>query len=922
MISSRTIPFVVAGEAHAPRASTGAWHAAPASEALAAFEVTADGLSTADAAARLSAVGPNEPPSAAPASAWRILVGQLRSVVVFLLVGACVVAIFTSDAADAVAIGAVLALNVALGFTVEIRANRAVEALSRLQPRRATAIRDGVPVDIDARDLVPGDIVLLDEGQAVAADARLLDATELRLVEAALTGESLPLSKDSALVLEPDTTLSERRNMVYTGTTIAAGTGRAIVVATGSATELGRIGQLVSATPVGETPLEKRLDTLGGQLVWVALLVGAVSGVMAWQHGVGMGQMLQVAIALAVAAVPEGLPTVATITLALGVRRMAKRGAIVRRLPSVETLGSVTVLCTDKTGTLTAGAMNVTAIETASHAYAITGDGYEPRGAFYRDSRVIDPAADDDLMLALRIGMMASRADVVLREAMWTARGDPTEAALAAVARKAGLDKAAVAREEREVSEVPFTSERKLMATFHHIPNPTSQIAQPNDGGLLAYVKGSPQRVLELCDRVRDGGTDRLLDDHTRAQWQQRNHEMSGRGLRVLAVACGRVTRPDEGALHGLTIVALIGMTDPPAAGVPEAIRAFQAAGVRTVMITGDQSETARSIARELSLAHADMAMDGRQIDALSDEELEARIASVGVFSRVSPTAKLRIVSAFQRSGEVVAMIGDGVNDAAALKKADVGVTMGRRGTDVARETAAVVLQDDRFETIGVAIREGRVVYDNIRKFVFFLFSCNLAEVFVLLGAGISSTGIPLAPIQILWLNLVTDTVPALALALEPAEMDVMTRPPQSPTAGLLSSAFFREIAGYAALIAISVFVCISWSRLVGIPTERALTMNFMALALTQLFHLGNARSTGPVVTPTSALSNPAALGAVALVVVLQASTILVPHMSRLLHVVRLTPVDWLVVLTVSAVPALVGQVVKARRRSTGAHTS
>jgi Ca2+-transporting ATPase len=615
--------------------------------------------------------------------------------------------------------------------------------------------------------------------------------------------------------------------------------------------------------------------------------------------------MLQVAIALAVAAVPEGLPAVATITLALGVRRMAQRAAIVRRLPSVEALGSVTVLCTDKTGTLTAGAMTVTSIQTASHSYSVSGEGYEPLGTFCIDAQPIDPKADDELMSALRIAMVANRGDVVLRDQVWGARGDPTEAALAAAARKAGIEPTAIVRQHKEIGEVPFTSERKLMATFHR---------GERAGELHAYVKGSPQRVLELCDRVREGTVDRPLDD-TRARWVQRNHDMSACGLRVLAVACGAVARPDEAALTGLTMVALIGMTDPPAAGVPEAIRTFADAGIRTVMITGDQTGTARAIAGQLGLAHADVVMDGRDIDALTDADLDARVASAGVFSRVSPEAKVRIVSAFQRAAHVVAMIGDGVNDAAALKKADVGVTMGRRGTDVARETAAVVLQDDRFETIGVAIREGRTVYDNNRKFVFYLFSCNLAEILVLLGAGVSSTGIPLAPIQILWMNLVTDTIPALALALEPGEADVMRRPPLAPTAGLLSAAFFRDIAAYAALIASSVFACIVWSTFVGIRADRAVTMNFMALSLAQVFHLGNARSVRPVATRALALSNRAAVGAVAFVVILQVSTTLVTPLARLLHVVMLTPLEWLVVLTVSAVPAVVGQTIKATRR-------
>ncbi len=876
-----------------------------------ALRTTADGLTVADAQARLAAAGPNSIPRAPAASAWRVLLTQFQSVVVLLLGAGCAIAMLTGDVADTVAIAAVLVLNVGLGFGMEIRANRAVEALTRLEARRATVLRDGLPRDIDARELVPGDILLLEAGQSVPADARLLAGTELRVVEATLTGESVPVSKHADAVVDVSASLPERLNVVYAGTSLASGAGRAVVVATGANTELGNIGRLVSVTEVQRTPLERRLDALGRQLVWVALLVGAATGVLAWMHNAAASVVLQAAIALAVAAVPEGLPAVATITLALGVHRMARRRALVRRLPSVETLGAVTVLCTDKTGTLTAGAMTVTELHVANRDYRVTGTGYAPTGEFFLNDRGVACQVDASLTLALRIGATVNRADAVLTEAGWAPRGDPTEAALIVAARKASIERADIVRDLPEVGEVPFSSERKLMATFHRVA------AAPS---LIAYVKGAPGKVLELCSRRQINRDVVPLDDVTRDAVIEVNRRMAERGLRVLALAHGTVVRPEESALEDLTFVGLVGMNDPPAPGVKEAIRAFQEAGIATVMITGDQGGTAQAIARDLGLATGAEPLDGRHVDAMSDDELQARLAQVAVFSRTSPEAKLRIVSAYQKRGDVVAMIGDGVNDAAALKKADVGVTMGGRGTDVARETAAVVLEDDRFETIGVAIEEGRIVFDNIRKFVFYLFSCNLAEIFVLLGSSAVGLPLPLEPIQVLWLNLVTDTAPALALALEPGEPGVMRRPPRDPAAAIVSWPFMRRIALYAVLIAASTFAVIVWGQIAEIPTRRAMTMNFMALAFAQLFHLGNARDEGPVVRPQRAFANPAALAAVAIVVGLQLAAVHVGPVAELLHVEALTGLEWAIVVGASMIPGVIGQAFKtfetARDRS------
>ena len=871
---------------------------------LEALSVAEAGLTTTEAQARFTQSGPNTIPAEAPVSAWRVLLTQFRSVVTLLLVSGLVVAALTGDAADAVAIAAVLILNVAIGFAVEIRAHRAVAALADLEPRVGLVVRDGRTTQVDASVIVPGDLLVLEAGQGVPADARMLSG-EVQVNEAALTGESVPVWKVVHAQVAEGAALPDRSTTVHAGTLVVAGSARAVVVTTGSATELGAIGRLVGTTRPRKTPLEAQLDVLGQQLVWVALMVAVATGLLAWIHGGSLTLVLESAIALAVAAVPEGLPAVATITLALAVHRMARQHALVRRLPVVETLGSVTVLCTDKTGTLTAGEMTVTTIRTCDSTYEVSGVGYEPVGGFSRDGRPVEVRDHADLECALETGVAAGRGDLMLTSTGWTPRGDPTEVSLATAAIKGGIDRATAASGLPEVGELPFSSERQLMAIFHH---------QLSPGRTTAFVKGAPDRVLRLCWSVFSRGASRPLDPATCDALRRANSDMASRGLRVLALARGDVCHPDEESLLGLVFIALVGISDPPAAGVKEAIGAFGRSGIRTVMLTGDQGGTAEAVARDLQLGADVHALTGDEVDALPDDELERRLATATVFSRVSPAAKLRLVSAFQRRGEVVAMIGDGVNDAAALKRADVGVTMGRRGTEVARDTASIVLTDDRFETIGAAIAEGRLVFENIRRFVFYLFSCNLAEIIVLLGTSAAGWPLPLAPIQVLWLNLVTDGVPALALAVEPCRDDLVHRPPRRPTEALLSREFLHSIVLYAALIAIPVLVAIVWQTVTGVAHSRAITINFAVLGLAQLFHLGNARDEGPVLGWRRAVANRAALAALIAGAASVFAVIQIPWLARLLRLAPLQTGDWLLVGVLSLVPAVVGQAVKVRR--------
>jgi P-type Ca2+ transporter type 2C len=872
---------------------------------LVALESGRNGLTQAEAGARLERFGSNTLTIRGPTPAWSILLAQLRSFVVLLLAAAVVFSFLIGDLVDGIAIAVVLVINTALGFTMEMRARRAMHALLQLDVPRAVVVRDGTVQEIDAHQLVPGDVIELDPGRSIPADCRLLQTAELRVNEAALTGESQAVPKATAAV--PDMAIvPDRSSMIYKGTVVVAGAGRAVVTGTGMSTELGRIGELVGGIREQRTPLEHRLDALGRRLAWFALLAGAAVTGLGVIQGVPLSRMIMTGIALAIAAVPEGLPAVATIALAVGVHRMARRNALVRRLPSVETLGSVTVVCADKTGTLTAGQMAVAAVWTGNRMIDVDSAGSERSSEFSCASRPLNPRDEPLLMDTLRIGMLANRAGISGDSTDGAARGDPTELALLAAAVEVGLDRQSLLRDAPELGEVPFSSERMLMATFHGA----------GAGRMEACIKGAPDRILALSTRIASREGDLPLDELRLSEASEQNRAMASAGLRVLAVARASVTEASADALRELVLVGLVGLRDPPAPGVKQTIRLLRDAGIRTVMITGDQPHTAEAVARQLGmLDQGDHVLTGSALAAAGDPPHRMLLTSAKAYSRVTPDQKLQIVSAYQAAGEVVAMLGDGVNDAAALKKADVGVAMGLSGTDFAKEVAAIVLQDDRFSTIGVAVEEGRIIYDNIRKFVFYLFSCNLAEVLVLIAAGVLGMPVPFTPLQILWLNMVTDTFPALALALEPADAGVMRRPPRDPGAVILSRPFLGRVAFYGLLMAFSSLAAFAIGLHLEGDSARATTIAFMTLALAQTFHLGNARSDQHVINRARFSSNPYALGAVVLVVALQLLAVEVPPLARLLGTVPLRGADWAIVLPLAAMAALVGQARAVRRR-------
>jgi Ca2+-transporting ATPase len=787
-------------------------------------------LAGADAVSRLAAHGPNELTASTRDSAWRLLAAQFKNVLILILIAGTAVSAVLGHRLEAIAISVIIAFAVLLGFFQEHRAGKALEALKRMAAPVARVIRDGEEVTVAARDVVPGDVVVLRAGDRVPADARVLESVNMAIDEAALTGESAPAEKSPLPLDDPGLPIGDRRNMAYAGTMVSRGRGRAVVTATGMASEFGRIAQLVETVDVARTPLQDNLDRLGGTLGKAALAVVALVVTVGLVRGLPIIEMFMFGIALAVAVVPEALPAVVTISLAIGVRRMVKRNALVRRLPVVETLGSTSVICSDKTGTLTRNEMTVRQIVAGQRIYDVTGVGYEPAGEFRIDA---SPAALTDAARSLlTAGVLASDARLLNREGRWHVEGDPTEGALIVAARKAGLDAADLESTYPRRSEIPFTSERRRMTTLH----------DQGSGTLVAYSKGAVDEILSGCIRHIAAGGEAFLTEADRNAIRAAEQRMAAAGLRVLGIA-HKEDATLEDAERDMTFVGLVAMMDPPRAEARAAVATCVEAGIRPVMITGDHPLTARTIAEELGMLGNGRVVSGRDLEKMTDAELERQVPEIAVYARVSPADKLRVVTAWQARHEVAAMTGDGVNDAPALKKADVGIAMGIAGTDVSKEAASMTLLDDNFATIVAAVEEGRIVFGNIKKYLMYLLSCNVGEIVLLAGSVIAGLPLPLTAVQILYVNLATDGLPALALAVDPPESDLMRRKPRDPRVGIFTRpvvAMLLTAGLWSGLVNITLFTMAIRD---GRSVQEAMALTFVTLVLIQFFNAYNCRS-------------------------------------------------------------------------------
>ncbi|HEU4368350.1 MAG TPA: cation-transporting P-type ATPase [Methylomirabilota bacterium] len=846
------------------------WHTLDAERVAALLGTDATrGLTTAEARRRLARVGPNRVGEAPETPLWRLAVSQFESLVVLLLLAAAAVALAIGQWAEGLAILAALLMNAAIGFATEWRAGRSLARLRALIVPRARVRRDGRVTTLAAAELAPGDLVLLEAGAQVPADARLVRSAALQLDEAPLTGESLPVDKDAEARVEAGAAVAEHATMVYLGTTVLAGSGAAIVTATGVATQLGRVGQLVALAGDRATPLERQIEGLGRRLAAVGLGVCAIVAAAGILHGQPVPLMLETGITLAVAAIPEGLPAVIAVALAAGLWRLARAGALVRRLPAVETLGSTTIICSDKTGTMTENRMAVVRVALDGRVIDVGGSTTSAQGPFTEDGRLLMPGDDPALAWLLTVGVLVNDAAVEVEARDVRLHGDPTEAALLVAALKAGLDLSALARTWPRRRELPFSPVTRLMATFHAGP----------DGARALLVKGAPGAVLE---RSR-------LDDEARQRLQESNRGMAAEGFRVLALAWRPDVWPEDDRLDGLSFLGFVAFADPLRPGVKEALARCREAGIAIMMLTGDQRSTAEAVGRQLGLPPE------------------------SIRSRVTPEDKLELVKTLQARGEVVAMTGDGVNDAPALVRADIGIAMGRHGTDVAREAADLVLVDDDFGTIVGAVREGRVIYTNLGKVIQFLFSCNLSEILVVFAAILAGFPSPLAPLQILWVNLVTDILPAMALVRDPAEPDVMRRPPRDPRQPLVTWSLSARILAEGACLAAGVLSAYGWVLLQEGPGPRAHAVAFVALVLVHPMQALHCRSAG---TPWWRLPpNPLVWAALGVLVAVQWGAVSWPPLAGLLGSAPLAAGDWLLVGAAVVWPVALLEAIKSPRR-------
>jgi len=837
--------------------------------------------------------GLNQLQKAQQRSAWLILVDQFKSIVIIILAAAAVAAFATARWPEGIALLAVTLINTLIGFFSEWKAIRSMEALRQLGKHRSRVRRAGKEQEVDAEDLVPGDIAIIGPEELIPADIRLLSTEQLRVNEAALTGESVPVHKTPDAVGE-DTPLAERTSMLYKGTSVAEGAGEGIVVATGMQTELGRISEMAEKAEEQSTPLQQKLDQLGSRLAWITLSIAAVVAVTGLIAGRDTVLMIETAIALGVAAVPEGLPIVATIALARGMWLMARRNALVNRLTAVETLGATRVIFTDKTGTLTENKMAVRRVLTPAGDHEV--DGTQDR------AKEIDGSS---LKRLIRISVLCNNATLGDGEE-GNSTGDPTEVALLEAGKRFDLSRDELLEELPEQREVSFDPDVMMMATFHR-----------TDDGLLVAVKGSPEAVLDKCARIADPDGDRELTDDQRGQWLERANELAGKGLRLLAVADKQVDTAEAEPYDDLRFVGLVGMVDPPRDDIADAIEECQHAGMRVVMVTGDRPDTGQAIGEQVGLAHDGSAAHGSELGdwkQLSDKD-RRDLLETNVFARVTPEQKLNLVKLYQEQGEIVAMTGDGVNDAPALKQADIGVAMGQRGTDAAKQMADMVLRDDQFSTIVAAVRQGRIIFANIRKSVIFMLCTNLAEILVVTLASLAQAPIPLRPLQILFLNVLTDVFPGLALGVGTGSRDVMNCSPRDPRESVLTRHHWSAICGWSVVIGACVLAALSLALMwLGFDEMKAITVSFLTLGFAKLWFVLNLRDRGSPVWNNDVVRNPWIWGSLVLCLLLLLLAVYWPPLSGILQTQRPGLNGWLLILGVSLIPAFLGAFVPGIR--------
>ncbi len=868
------------------------WHALQAGAVLEALETSSSGLSATAANTRLGRYGRNVLAAAPEKTFFQRLISQFDNLLIYVLLGSALITAFLGHAVDTGVILGVVVLNAIIGVVQEGKAEAALEAIRGMISPRASVVRDGARLTIDGAEVVPGDILLLEAGDRVSADVRLVKARNLRIEEAILTGKSVPVEKS----IEPvaaDASLADRHSMAFSGTLITAGQGSGVVVATGAASELGRISALLGRVERLETPLIRQMNAFARQLTFVILALSAATLAFAvLVRSYSVSDAFMAVVGMAVAAIPEGLPAVMTITLAIGVQRMANRKAIIRHLPAVETLGSVSIICSDKTGTLTRNEMTVTRAVTADRSYDVGGVGYAPKGGFGLDGQEIDPASDSGLTNITRTALLCN--DAALREVdgQWIVDGDPMEGALVTLGLKAGHDREILVKQMPRIDEIPFDAAHRYMATLHH----------RHDGTVFGCVKGAPERIIDMCAYQATGTGERPID---RNFWTREVDDLARQGRRVLALA-SRPFPSEKRDLtfgdvdHGLTLQGLVGLIDPPRPEAITAIAECRSAGIAVKMITGDHAATAAAIAAELGLDNPAAVLTGRDLDRLDQKGFSRAVAQTSVFARTSPEHKLRLVDAMQASGAVIAMTGDGVNDAPALKRADVGVAMGRNGTEAAKEAADMVLADDNFASIVDAVREGRTVYDNLTKVIGWTLPTNGGVTLIVVAAILFGPTLPITPVQILWINMVTAVGLGLSLAFEPAEPGIMNRLPRAADAPILSGFLMWRVLLVSALFAAGAFGMFAWAEGRGMSHETARTMVVNTVVAMEIFYLFSVRYLrGTSVTWQGILGTPAVLIGVGSVAMLQLAFTYLPIMQHLFKTTTIQPVDGLVIIGV-----------------------